>query len=281
MFYNKSVFAAAGVDVPKNYDDLLEICDAVKATGADLINVGGGSEFPANMIAGFAYMADYNAGDAWGQAIADGSKKVDDPDGPIVAGLTAVDNLTKAGCINADVATATFQDSIKAVYDGTAALTVLPSDFISQFYDLGGGDVAAVDALIGLAPISAEKGIGSYSGSPIGSFFVPKTGDSAKEAAAQDFIEWVTTTGYQDYINDTKSTPTLDTATLPSDLGGLYESLAQILQDPSATPAFNQSVPGFGNFGQLALSVLVGQSTPQEAATKWQTFVDQAREAQQ
>ncbi|MDR1807933.1 MAG: ABC transporter substrate-binding protein [Propionibacteriaceae bacterium] len=280
MFYNKTVFANAGVDLPKNYDDLLDICPTVTATGVDLINVGGGSEFPANMIAGFAYMADYNADDAWGQAVAAGTEKVDDPDGPIVAGLTAVDNLVKAGCVNADVATATFQDSIKAVYDGTAALTILPSDFISQFYDLGDGDTAAVDALVGFAPISAEKGIGSYSGSPIGSYFVPTTGDSAKEAAAQDFIEWATTTGYQDYINDTKSTPTLDTATLPSDLGELYQSLAAILQDPATTPAFNQSVPGFGNFGQLALSVLVGQATPQEAATKWQTFVDQAREAQ-
>lgn len=281
MYYNKDVLDAAGVDVPVNYADLLNDCDAIKAAGATPVSVGGGSEFPANMIAGFAYMADFNAGDEWGQSVADGTTKVDDPSGPIVAGLTAVDDLRKAGCLNGDVATATYQDSLKAVYDGTAALTILPSDFISSIYDLGDGDTDAVDAKVGYAAISAEKGIGSYSASPIGSYFVPKTGDATKEAAAQDFIEWVTTTGYQGYVDDAKCTPTLDTATLPSGLGGLYESLATILQADSTTPAFNQSVPGFGNFGQIAVSVLVGQATPQDAATKWQTFVDQAIAAQQ
>ncbi|HEY0119393.1 MAG TPA: extracellular solute-binding protein [Cellulomonas sp.] len=281
MFYNKDVLKAASVDVPTNYTDLQTDCAKIKATGVDAVNVGGGSEFPANMIAGFAYMADFNSGDTWGQSVAAGTTKVSDPSGPIVAGLTAVDNLRKAGCFNSDVATATYQDSIKAVYDGKAALTILPSDFIQQFYDAGNDDTAAVDAKVGFGPISAEKGIGSYGTSPIGSYFVPNTGDATKEAVAEDFLNFAATTGYQTYVNEAKSSPTLDTATLPSDLGGLYESLAKLLQDPTTTPAFNQSVPGFGNFGQIAVSVIVGQATPQDAATKWQTFVDQAIAAQQ
>jgi raffinose/stachyose/melibiose transport system substrate-binding protein len=280
LYYNKDVLKAAGVAVPTNYTELQEECAAITATGAVEVFVGGGSEFPANMIAGFAYMADFNADDAWGQAVAAGTVTVDDPDGPIVAGLTAVDNLRQAGCLNSDVATATYQDSIKAVYDGTAAFAILPSDFIDLFYAEDPGNTAAVDAKVGYGAISAEKGIGSYSASPGGSYFVPTTGDAAKEAVAKDFIAFATGTGYQAYVDEAKCAPTLDTANPPTDMGEMYVSLDQILQDPTTTPAFNQSVPGFGNFGQLSLSVLVGQSTPQEAATKWQVFVDQAREAQ-
>jgi raffinose/stachyose/melibiose transport system substrate-binding protein len=279
MFYNKDVLKAAGVDVPTNYGDLQTDCAAVTKSGAAMVEIGGGSEFPVNMFAGFAYMADFNANDEWGKSVAAGTTKANDPSGPIVAGLTAMDNLVKSGCVNKDAATATFQDAIKAVYNGKAALTVLPSDFISMFYDAGDKDTAKVDAKIGLGAISAEKGIASFSPSPIGSYFVPKTGDDTKQAAAKDFINWITSKGYQAYVNDAKSAPTLTTATAP-EFTGMYASLAKLLQDPNTTPAFNQSVPGFGNFGQISVSVLVGQATPQKAADKWQNYIDQAIAAQ-
>lgn len=173
-FYNRDVFAAAGVDVPTNYAQLLDVCEALKATGVPPIHVGAGSEFPALMIAGFSYMADYSAGGLYGQSVAAGEIKVNDPDGPIVAALTAIDVLREAGCINEDAVTATFQDSIKAIYEGEAALSFLPSNFIAQFYDLGAGDNAAVDAKVGLTAISAEMGIPSYSASALGTFFYQK-----------------------------------------------------------------------------------------------------------
>ncbi|MGC3992842.1 MAG: ABC transporter substrate-binding protein [Propionicimonas sp.] len=279
MFYNKDVLKAAGVDVPTNYTDLMTDCQAVTKTGAAMVEIGGGSEFPVNMFAGFAYMADFNAKDEFGLGVAAGTTKVNDPSGPIVAGLTTMDNLVKAGCVNKDAATATFQESIKAVYNGKAALTVLPSDFISLFYSEGKDDTAAVDAKVGLGAISAKAATASWSGSPIGSYFLPKTGDDTKEAAAKDFINWITSKGYQAYVNDAKSAPTLNTATAPQ-LEGMYAALAKILQDPTTTPAFNQSIPGFGNFGTISVSVLTGQATPQKAADSWQTYVDQAIQAQ-
>lgn len=278
-FYNKEVYAAAGVPVPTNFGQLAETCEAIKALGKVPVHVGAGSEFPANMIAGFAYMADFNAELAFGRGVADGTIMVNDPNGPIVAGLTAVDNLRTAGCLNPDAATATFQDAVKAVYNGDAAMTVLPSDFIGQFYDLGGGDRAAVDAKIGLGAISAEKGIPSFSAGPYATFFAPKTGDAEKEAAAREFIEWVTTTGYQDYVNNAHSIPTMSNATAP-DLSGLSADLANLLNHPDAVPAFNQMIPGFGSFGKSAVSVVIGQATPQEAADNWNVFVQQAIQAQ-
>ncbi|TIC82755.1 ABC transporter substrate-binding protein [Nocardioides sp. GY 10127] len=278
LFYNKDVLKAAGVDVPTSYADLDQICSAITGTGADEVFIGGGSEFPANMFAGFAYMADYNADDQWGQSVASGDTKVNDPDGPIVASFDTIDTLRNDGCLNSSAATATADEAVQAVYDGDAAFTVLPSDFIASFYGLGSSE-KSVDAKVGFGPISAEDGIAAYSPGSYGTYYVPKTGDSEKEAAAVDFVNWVTTDGYQQYVDDAKLVPALSTATSP-DLTGMYSEMETMLLDPKSTPAFNQSVPGFGNFGKIALQVIAGQTSPQDAADDWQTYVDQAIAAQ-
>ena len=226
------------------------------------------------MLTGFTYMADYNANDAYGLGVKDGTIKVNAADSPITAGLTMLTSLKDAGCLNKDAGTATFQDAIKAVATGTAAMTVLPSDFIQMFYDAG-----ADDATVGFGPISAHKGLTAYSPSLQGTYFVPKTGDATKEAAAQDFINWVTGAGYQDYVDAAKIVPTMSTATAPA-LTGMYADLNTMLSAPGAAISFNSSIPGFGNFGKIAAKVLVGQSTPQQGADEFQTFIDQARAAQ-
>lgn len=277
-YYNKDVLAAAGVSVPETYDDIIADCGAISATGAVPVSVGGGSEFPAMMIGGFSYMADFNTGDAWGASIADGTAKVSDPSGPIVAGLTAVDDLRTQGCVNTDAATATFQDSIAAVLDGSAAITFLPSDMIAMFYG-DGGVSPAVDDVVGLTAISAKNATASYSPSSSGSYLIPKTGDATKERAAADFVEFATGAGYQDYVDAAQIVPTFTGATAPT-FEGMYATVADLIESPDSTPAFNMSVPGFGNFGKIAVSVLVGQSTPQQAADDWQKFVDQAIAAQ-
>ncbi|MEF2978502.1 ABC transporter substrate-binding protein [Subtercola sp. YIM 133946] len=280
VFYNKKVLAEAGISAPTNYTELEADCSAISAAGATPVFVGGGSEFPAMMIPGFTYMADFNQNDSYGQAVKNGTTKVNDPSGPLVAGLTVLDTLRSSNCLNGDAATATFDDAVQAVFTGSAAMTVLPSDFITQFYTAGNGDTAAVDSAIGLGAISAQKGIASYSPNAYGSYFVPKTGDTTKERAAADFIQWVTSTGYQSYVDEAKIVPTLSTATAP-DLTGLSADMKTLLSSPDATLAFNSSLPGFGNYGKIAVSVLVGQATPQGAADQFQTFVDQAIAAQQ
>lgn len=277
-YYNKDVLTAAGVEIPTTYDEIIASCDAIATTGAVAVSVGGGSEFPAMMIGGFSYMADFNADDKWGKSIADGTAKVNDPDGPIVAALTAVDDMRTEGCLNSDAATATFQDSIAAVLDGSAAITFLPSDMIAMFYgDAGVSD--EIDDIVGLTAISAKDATASYSPSSSGSYLLPKTGDATKQRAAADFIEFVTGEGYADYVKDAQIVPTFTGIAVPT-FDGMYQTVAELLESPDATPAFNMSVPGFGNFGKLAVSVLVGQSTPQRASDDWQKFVDQAIAAQ-
>ena len=275
VYYNKLVLTEAGLEAPTSYDELAEQCDAILGAGATPLFVGGGSEFPIMMINGFTYMADFNTGDEYGTAVKNGDIKVSDEGSPLVAGMTMLTELRDAGCLNDDAGTATFQDAVAAVAEGTAALTVLPSDFIENFL------AAGVDSeSIGFGVISAHDGIAAYAPSVMGSYFAPKTGDDAQERAAVDFIDWITTDGYQDYVDAAQIVPTMSNATA-SELTGLYADMNDMLTAPGATLAFNSSIPGFGNFGGISAKVLVGQSTPQEGAEQFQTFVDQARAAQE
>jgi raffinose/stachyose/melibiose transport system substrate-binding protein len=276
VFYNKKVLEDAGITTPPtSFSDLADACTAIKAGGVTPIYQAGGSQFPAMMLPAFTYMTDYNANDAYGQAVKNGKTKVNDPKGPFVAALDAYAKLGSSGCYNHDATTATWQQGVKAVVDGTAAMIVLPSDFIPNFY--GDGAKSTIDSTIGLGALSAKKGIASYS--PSEGFFVPKTGDATKQRAAEDFINWITTKGYQSYVDEAQIVPTLSTATAPK-LNGLSSDVQKMLESSDATLSVNASIPGFGNFGTIAVKVLAGQATPQQGADQFQTFIDQARAAQ-
>jgi len=281
LYYNKDVLAAAGLDTPpQNAADLLAACSAIQSSGSDAsaVFMGGGSEWPSMMLPGFAYMGDANQGNAYGEAVAAGDVKVNDDGSPVETGLQMVVDLREAGCFNDDYSTATYEESLKALLDGTTGMTVLPSDQIAELY--AAADAATVDATVGFTSFSAETGVPSYNAGPFGSYFAPKTGDAEKERAAVDFLDWITTEGYQGYVDQAQIVPTISTADAGS-LSGLYAEAAELLQRDDATIGFNASIPGFGNFGGIAVKVLVGQSTPSQGVDDWQVFIDQAIAAQQ
>ena len=51
---------------------------------------------------------------------------------------------------------------------------------------------------------------------PIGSYLLPKTGDQAKEAAALDFVRYVTGPGYPGYIEASGTFPIVNGAGINS-----------------------------------------------------------------
>ena len=273
LFYNKDALAKANIQAPTNYDQLMTDCAALNTAGVTPLFIGGGSEFPVMMVNGFTYMADFNADDTYGLAVKNGTTKVNDPGSPITAGLQWLIDAGAKNCFNSDDGSATFQDAVAAVIAGTAAMTVLPSDFIQQFYDGGG-----TDATIGFGTISAHQGIGNFGATVMGSYFLPKTGKADQEAAAKGFIDWITSDGYQAYVTAGQFAPTLSTATAPQ-ATGLYADMNNMLASPNKTLGFNSSIPGFGNFGAISVKVLVGQATAQQGADQFQTFIDQARAA--
>jgi raffinose/stachyose/melibiose transport system substrate-binding protein len=277
VFYNKRVLADAGVDAPQTYADLTKACAALKAKspGVTPLYEAGGSSFPPQALASFLYTGQDNIDAAYAEAVVKGTEKLDDPDGPFLAGLKAYDKLRTSGCFNSTATTATWPKQTQALLDGKAAMFAGDSNSIAQMYSQGGGDEEGVSDKIGFAAVSATKALANTSPNPVGTYYVPRTGDTTKERAAVDFITFVTSAKqYQAYVNEAGIIPTLTGTTTP-DLTGLWDSVAKASQGAGLT--LNSAIPGFGNaFGNESGKLLAGQETPQQVADKMQTYVKQA-----
>ncbi|MET7481954.1 extracellular solute-binding protein [Streptomyces sp. NPDC005538] len=279
IFYNKQVFTKAGLQPPQTYDDLAADCKVLKAKtpGVAPLFEAGGSQWPPQILSAFNYLAESNDNQAYDTSVLNGKAKLSDSDGPFVAGLTAYDKLRTAGCFNSDRTTAKWEDQMKAVLDGKAAMVAQNSDSIGLLNSDANGDSAKVDKSVGFVGVSATKGVATYAPSPLGTYYVPSTGNSEKERAAVDFIEFATGAGYADYIKEAKIIPTLSGTETPA-LQGLLQDVKKAY-DQGATLSFNSEIPGFGNFGPESSKLLADQESPQQVADKMQAFYQQAAAA--
>ena len=53
VFYNKEIFEEAGVEVPKTYDELLDVCQKIKDAGYTPITISAGTAWCLSMLAGY------------------------------------------------------------------------------------------------------------------------------------------------------------------------------------------------------------------------------------
>jgi raffinose/stachyose/melibiose transport system substrate-binding protein len=279
VFYNKQVFAKAGLTPPQNYADLASDCKALKAKepGVAPIYEAGGDQWPTQVLSAFDYLGQYNVNDAFDRSITGNSAKLADPNGPFVAGLQAYDALKSAGCFNADAATGTWDDSMKALLDGSAAMVGNSSDSVAVLDTDASGDTAKVDATVGFVGVSATKPVANYSPSPLGTYYVPKTGNAKTEAAAVQFIKFITGSGYASYVKEADTIPTLSGTATPQ-LQGLMTDV-QKAYGAGATLSVNSEIPGFTSYGALAQGLLAGQDTPSQVASKMQAYYLEAAAA--
>ena len=279
LFYNKSVLAKAGLSVPKTYADLAADCTVLKAKapGVTPLYEAGASGWPQQVLSSFDYVAQYNAGNAYASSILAGKARLNDSSGPLVKGLQAYSALKSAGCFNSDAATGTWETSLKEVLSGKAAMVANGSDSIPMLDADANGDTAAVDSAVGFTGVSATSAVAGYAPSPLGTYYVPRTGDTNKERAAIQFIDYVTGAGYGAYIKAAGTIPTLSGTATPT-MQGLMQEVDKAYKS-GATLTWNSQVPGSGNFGPESGKLLAGQESAQAVADKIQAYYTQASSA--
>lgn len=277
FYYNKQVLADAGLEAPETFDDLNAICDALAGTGIAPIYEAGGSAWSTQIIP-MMYLAEQNEGDAYANEVAANEVALDAPGSPFVEGLAAYQQLAIDGCFNEDATSATFESGLAAVYNGEAAITALHSDVYQVLLTAADGDVAAVDAAVGFSSVSATQSVGLQAAGPFGTFYAPKTGDSAREAAALEFIRFATGDAYQTLIDAGPNFPMIDGFDTPEGFSELQLRFKEEY-DAGATIIFLANMPGFGAFVNETTKLLAGQTTPEAVATSMQAEVEQAAKA--
>lgn len=281
LFYNKKVFEKHGLQAPKTYADIENICITLKKNDPSVAPIweSGGSVWPTQILGAIMYMGSAEKSDDWANKVLQKKTTIDAPGSPFTAGLQEYKKLRDMGCFNKDATTAKFEDSVKAVSDGSAAMVALHSGLISMFNDRFGGDTAKTDATIGFAYPSANGEVSAWAPNLSGTWYVPKTGDEAKESTALAFIQYATGAGYQDYVDATKTFPVLEGAVAPTGAQGLVQEVADAYKNSTAL-AFNSNLPGFNaQFAAYLTGILSDSETPTDGAKKGQSAFEQAAKA--
>jgi raffinose/stachyose/melibiose transport system substrate-binding protein len=261
-FYNKELFAKAGVDsVPTNWTELYAACDKFKAAGIQGFAYGTGGQA---LNAGFypyydlSYMMMYLPVTDW-KNLYNGKLAWTDP--TVVAQLQKWADLKTRGCTNEDVLTNT--ESVAQFEAGKAAMTLEGSWDFSEFHDKMGDNVGVF-----VPPFSdtAIKGVVEFPGNGFG-----VTSYSSHKADAAAFLAWMATADAQKIIADGGLIPTV-AGTSPT------QPLAVAMLDYGAKQGFTR-YPMIDNVMQPEVvdvatkvlnAILAGTMTPQDAAQKIQ-----------
>ncbi|MFI1736034.1 ABC transporter substrate-binding protein [Streptomyces acidicola] len=266
LFYNKKVLADAGLAVPKTYADLENACTTLKKKEPDVVPLweSGGSQWPTQILAGLMYLGSEEKDAHYVDKVLDHKATLDDPDGPFVAAMTEYKKLQKMGCFNKDATTAKFEDSVKAVSEGSAAMVALHSGLVSMIAQQFGGSAAKASETVGWASPSQKDATAVWAPNVSGTWFVPKSDSTDKQSTALAFIQWITGDGYKDYVDAQQSFPILSGATTPSNYPELQKEI-QKSYESSRSLAFNTNLVGFNaQFPVYASGLLSGQYTPAE-----------------
>jgi raffinose/stachyose/melibiose transport system substrate-binding protein len=281
VFYNKAVFARAGIAAPpQNAAELLQACADIlsRAPGVTPVAESGGSVWPPQVLPTLL-MGDANPDNAWGQQLRTNRAHLDDAGSPFVRALETYRQLKTDGCFNRDLASATVENSVRQLVEGKAAMLALHSDMIPAIVAAAGGDAAKVDRQIGFFAIGGEAAAATYIPGPIGSYYLPRTGNGDREAAALEFVRYATGRGYGSYIAASRSFPVIEGTPEPAGISALSREVKAAYDRGPANIAYAADVPGVGGVAALINKLMIDQITPQQLAEQTQKSIEQAAKA--
>jgi raffinose/stachyose/melibiose transport system substrate-binding protein len=274
MFYNKEVFAEAGIEIPQNLEEFFAACEAFDAAGRgiDFLTVGGGDLWPLQIFPFDLWADDVN--DGLIEELNDGTTTFTDP--RFVAGIQALQTAIENGCVNSDITTATYDNELTSLIDGKTAMISQATWALPSLVDANGID--AVNEKIGFFPLSMRSPLGSWQVTQGGSFSVPINADSAKQEAALAFIRYATGDGYAQYLEDSGDLPVLEGYDPPTDVPtALLEANEAFLA--GAAPAFAMPIKApYGDFHVYLGEMINGVKTPEQVAEDLQREFERAVE---
>lgn len=199
--------------------------------------------------------------------------RVNDADSPWLRSLQFYKNLQEQGLLNRDIVTAQFENSPSLLMEGRVAMVSLHSGFVQLAVDEYG--LERVNETIGFTEWSETRPVVTVEYSPNGTYFLPKTGNAAREEAARKFMEFITGAAYGDYVKEAGIIPTLAGFEIPASIPGpMVEIQNAILQHGSTVPIWSL-LPGITDLVTYPGQLIAGDLTPQSAVDLLQRQAEQ------
>jgi raffinose/stachyose/melibiose transport system substrate-binding protein len=261
VYYNKADFAQAGITaMPKSYDELLADAKLIKqkdAGVAPFFEVGG-DKWPlqwqvqvqmTDLPASFWTSLNANK-DSWTNA-------------SIVSAINKYKTqLLDGGLAQADYKTGTFVDQGTAVMKGTAAMALNVTSLQSEIQ--ASYSTAQMDQALGWFPIANSAAQAEYSPDQTNGVVAFNTGDTAKENAARQFIDFWLTTDYASYIGAQKVVSV--EPSVPNPAGLPQTATAQAAALDTATGVFQVKALTAPDMHLALADMIYGTKTPQQVA---------------
>jgi raffinose/stachyose/melibiose transport system substrate-binding protein len=272
IFYNKAAFTKAGVQPPTTYQEFLDASAKLKKAGTTPMSVAGGDAW-TTQVPVYTLLTDAVEGGLVSK-INTGAATWKDP--AVVSSLSTFKSYIDAGNTNTDFKTQTYADQQAALLSGKVAMAAQGSWIISGLAETAGVD--KVDQTIGFAPWPATSGKVMWQSSNNASVMLPKTGDAGREKASRAYVDYATSTGYQNYLATAKEPSVIEGIADPNGVSKLQQSVADAYQKGAIPSVDMQSAASFGDFPTLVSELIVGKSTPDAVATTMQSeFVKNAK----
>ncbi|MEV5613123.1 ABC transporter substrate-binding protein [Streptomyces sp. NPDC052225] len=276
VYYNKDVFKKAGIaddQLPKSYDELLALGHQIKdRTDAAPFYEAGGDKWPLQWQMQ-VQLTDLPA--TWWTDLNRNKEKWTDP--VVVKAVTKYkDKLLGAGLAQKNYKTGTFTGSADALWNGDAGMVLNVTSFQSQLQ--AKHSTAELDKKLGWFPISNSSATGMYSPDQTNGVVAFKTGDTKRQNAARQFLDFWLETDYPAYIKAMKI-PSVQPG-VPSPDGLPQTSQAQIKALPTANGVFQAKAIVAPDTHLYLADMIYGKKSPQQVAQAIQDQFAQVAKAQ-
>jgi raffinose/stachyose/melibiose transport system substrate-binding protein len=261
VYYNRADFARAGITgMPRSYAELLADAGLIKrkdAGVAPFFEVGG-DKWPLQWQVQ-AQMTDLPA--SYWSALNTNKASWTDP--AIVSAIdTYKTRVLDAGLAQPDYKTGTFADQGAAVMKGAAAMALNVTSLQSEIQ--ASYSTAQMDQAIGWFPIANSAAQAEYSPDQTNGVVAFNTGDTTRQKAARQFIDFWLTTDYRDYLAEQK---VLSVEPAVADPPGLPQTaIAQARALPTATGVFQVKALTAPDMHLALADMIYGTKTPRQVA---------------
>ncbi|WP_240040975.1 extracellular solute-binding protein [Paenibacillus ginsengarvi] len=279
FFYNTKMFADAGVQVPKTWDDFLKVCEALKAKGITPIAMGGGSgdgwvlNMPVNTM--FVRLG----GTQLQENFSKGSSKW--TDAPVVESFKRFEELKTKGYIDKNVIAMKYADGQAKFYTGQAAMLFDGSWAIAGIT----GEKSTIKDSVSFFNFPSMGGPGDDTingGFSNGYGFSSKLNDNELKAVKAFIKNFYTEANQLRELKNSGRIPSMKLADI-GDTKGLVADVvkAQVAAKKGAFPAFDSLVPAsVKKTLETSMEELMGgKVTPQKAAETVQKAQEEANKA--
>jgi raffinose/stachyose/melibiose transport system substrate-binding protein len=278
-YYNKAVLAKLGAKPPTNFDETLALCKTIQAKlpGVDPIAMGGQDKWPLQIPAMEFWNNDIHDDPGMVSGINTGKVKFTDP--RYVDGVAKQKQLGDAGCFGKNFMTQTFDQSMKKMINGKAALLFMTDDGTGLFIDAFGAE--KTQNTLGVFGVGSRdnKVISWQAGAD--PTVVPKTGNAKGEAAAKAFLEWSTTTYYPTYLKNSLVRPIVTGAQPPAGIPPLMFDAQKLLESNNPQPLYQVTLKAsYGFFENYLADMHAGQKSPEQVMQSMQTEFERTAKLQ-